>query len=93
VRLDCGEIDIGVLLDIDPDILEEAVDIIKDKYADSEALNFSKIFSEAVWIAAEKEGIVEEVTGIDANYAASRVYVASKEAGRKLEQYGIPVVY
>jgi len=46
--LDCGEIDIGVLLDIDPDILEEAVDIIKDKYADSEALNFPMLFSEAV---------------------------------------------
>lgn len=86
--LDCGELDIDVLLRIDKDILFEAIERLKDEGA---KLNFPAVFTEAVRVAQEKHDL--NIVEIDANYLAARVYAADKKSGRILEKLGFPVVY
>jgi len=85
--LECGELDVEVLLGIDGDILAEAISRLKDEGVE---LNFPSIFREAVRVVCEKYNV--EVSEVDANYVASRVYVSDERAYKVFEELGFPVL-
>jgi len=87
--LDCGELDVEVLIKIDSDILVEAVDRLKEN---GRTINFPTLFREAVMVAAEKYGIDDEISEIDANYMDAGVYVLSDRAYNILNKHGFPVI-
>jgi len=85
--LECGELDVEVLLGIDIDILGEAISRLKDEGVE---LNFPSIFREAVRVVCDKYNV--KVSEVDANYLASRVYVPDKRAYKVFEELGFPVL-
>jgi len=85
--LKCGELDVDVLLDIDEDILLEAIDNLNEE---NEPLDFPTLFTEAVEVAKAKYNL--KIKFIDSNYLASRVYAADGRSRKKLEGLGFPAI-
>jgi len=86
--LNCGVLDVDVIISIDRDILLEAIKRLRDGGIE---LNFQTLFTEAVRVAEEKYNL--KVSEIDSNYLAARVYAADKRSGKKLDELGFPTVY
>jgi len=88
--LGCGTGDIELLLEIDTDILGDAIENVKSSGLE---LNFPNVFREAVRVACAKYGIdKDEISEVDSNYLASRVYVLTKRAYEILNKLGFPVL-
>ena len=85
--LKCGEFDVDLLLDIDEDILLEAIGRLNEG---NEPLDFPTLFTEAVEAAKAKYNL--KIKSIDANYLASRVYATDERSRKKLEELGFPAI-
>ena len=91
ILLDCGSMDIDVLTDIDTDIIEEAVEELKNE---GMQLNFPNLYYECARIALHRVGLTEEDAEIDCNYACAAIYLKGhKNKASKLEGMGFTVYY
>ena len=91
ILLDCGSMDIDVLTDIDTDIIEEAVEELKNE---GMQLNFPNLYYECARIALHRVGLTEEDAEIDCNYACAAIYLKGHEdKAEELEAMGFDVYY
>jgi len=91
ILLDCGSMDTSVLVDIDSDIIEEAVRELKDERIE---LNFPNLYYECARIALHRVGLTEDDAEIDCNYACAAIYLEGhKNKADKLEGMGFTVYY
>ena len=91
ILLDCGSMDTYVLVDIDSDIIEEAVRELKDERIE---LNFPNLYYECARIALHRVGLTEDDAEIDCNYACAAIYLEGhKNKADKLEGMGFTVYY
>ena len=91
ILLDCGSMDTSVLVDIDSDIIEEAVRELKDERIE---LNFPNLYYECARIALHRVGLTEDDVEIDCNYACAAIYLEGhKNKADKLEGMGFTVYY
>jgi len=89
ILLDCGSMDISVLVGIDSDIIEEAVRELKDEGIE---LNFPNLYYECARIALNRVGLTEDDAEIDPNYACAAIYLEGhKDKAEKLEGMGFAV--
>jgi len=89
ILLDCGSMDIDVLTDIDTDIIEEAVEELKNEGVQ---LNFPNLYYECARIALHRVGLTEDDAEIDCNYACAAIYLKRHEdKADKLEGMGFTV--
>jgi len=91
ILLDCGSMDIDVLTDIDTDIIEEAVEELKNE---GMQLNFPNLYYECARIALHRVGLTEDDAEIDCNYMCAAIYLEGhKNKASKLEGMGFTVYY
>jgi len=91
ILLDCGSMDTSVLVDIDSDIIEEAVRELKDEGIE---LNFPNLYYECARIALNRVGLTEDDAEIDCNYVCAAIYLEGhKNKAEKLEGMGFTVYY
>ncbi|RLG34526.1 hypothetical protein DRN97_02335 [Methanosarcinales archaeon] len=90
ILLDCGSMDTSVLMDIDSDIIEEAVRELKDEGIE---LNFPNLYYECARIALHRVGLTEDDAEIDCNYACAAIYLCGKDKAKELERTGFTVYY
>lgn len=91
ILLDCGERDIDVLTDIDSEIIEEAVKVLKDEGI---PLNFPNLYYECAKIALEKCGLTVDDAEIDCNYICAAIYLRGHEdKAEELRKLGFTVYY
>ena len=89
ILLDCGSMDTNVLVDIDSDIIEEAVRELKDERIE---LNFPNLYYECAQIALHRVGLTEDDAEIDCNYACAAIYLKGHEdKAEELEAMGFDV--
>ena len=75
------------LLEIDPDILAEAVYRLKEK---GDSLNFKNLYRTIVTVVAEKEDIEDVIVGINFKWAISPIVLVSDERAIDiLKKYGL----
>ena len=96
ILLDCGYRDVWVLEQIDEDILEEAVEELKEEGWE---INFPNLYYMCARIALQRANIPEDEAEIDCNYICAHIYVTGKTAkqaqkrAEKLEEMGFSVYY
>ena len=91
ILLDCGSMDTSVLVDIDSDIIEEAVRELKDKGIE---LNFPNLYYECARIALHRVGLTEDDAVIDCNYVCAAIYLEGHEDKvEELDAMGFDVYY
>ena len=89
ILLDCGSMDIDVLVGIDSDIIEEAVKELKDEEIE---LNFPNLYYGCARIALHRVGLTEDDAVIDCNYVCAAIYLKGHEdKADKLEGMGFAV--
>ena len=89
ILLDCGSMDIDVLTDIDTDIIEEAVEELKNE---GMQLNFPNLYYECARIALHRVGLTEDDAEIDCNYVCAAIYLKGHEdKAEELEAMGFDV--
>ena len=95
--LGCGNNDVEVIERIDEDILEEAMQTLRNEGL---ALNFGSVYEACAKVGLKRAGVPERGVEVDNNYACAAIYVPDdiqariyKKKLEHLEQMGFRVYY